>query len=121
MIYKQANFQVFFLLFWLFFCFFAENDSLHLLSDFPGIKNLSGLNELYSIISSKKLAELGVVINPDTKMTYPCLLIWDRSSKSHYFIDFWQLKSTVMRKVSKQSNTVFRFCSKINTTYQGLL
>jgi type III secretory pathway component EscU len=30
-------------------------------------------------------------------------------------------KSTVMRKVSKQSNTVFRFCSKINTTYQGLL
>ena len=30
-------------------------------------------------------------------------------------------KSTVMRKVSKQSITVFRFCSKINTTYQGLL
>ena len=26
-----------------------------------------------------------------------------------------------MRKVSKESNTGFRFCSKINTTYQGLL
>ena len=26
-----------------------------------------------------------------------------------------------MRKVSKEFNTVFRFCSKINTTYQGLL
>ena len=31
------------------------------------------------------------------------------------------LKSTVMGKVSKEFNTVFRFCSKINATYQGLL
>ena len=34
---------------------------------------------------------------------------------------FVRIKSTVMRKVSKEFNTVFRFCSKINTTYQGLL
>ena len=33
----------------------------------------------------------------------------------------FNLKSTVIRKVSKESNTGFRFCSKINTTYQGLL
>ena len=32
-----------------------------------------------------------------------------------------QVKSTVIRKVSKEFITVFRFCSKINTTYQGLL
>ena len=38
----------------------------------------------------KKLTELDVSINPDTKMTYPGLLMWDGSSKIHYFIDFWQ-------------------------------
>ena len=37
----------------------------------------------------KKLTELDVFISPDTKMTYPGLLMWDGSSKIHYFIDFW--------------------------------
>ena len=53
-----------------FLCLFGENDSFHFTyfkSDFPGIKNLSslndlnslnnfsGINDLYSLISSKKL------------------------------------------------------------------
>jgi hypothetical protein len=71
------------------------------LSDFPGLRNLSnlndlnslnnfsGLNDLYSFISSKKITELDVFINPDTKMTYPGLLLRDGSSKIHCFIDFW--------------------------------
>jgi hypothetical protein len=71
------------------------------LSDFPGIKNLgglndfnslnnlSGLNDFYCLISAKKLTELDVSINPDTKMTYPGLLMWNGSSKTHYFIGFW--------------------------------
>jgi hypothetical protein len=37
----------------------------------------------------KKLTELDVSISPDTKMTYPSLLMWDGSSKIHFFIDFW--------------------------------
>jgi hypothetical protein len=36
-------------------------------------------------------------------------------------INIIEIKSTVMRIVSKESNTGFRFCSKVNTTYQGLL
>ena len=55
--------------------------ALYILSDFPGIWNLSGLNDLYSLnnlrglndlfslISSKKITELDVSINPGTKMT----------------------------------------------------
>ena len=34
------------------------------------------------------MAEFDVSIYPGTKMTYSGLLIWDRSSKIHYFIDF---------------------------------
>jgi hypothetical protein len=52
-------------------------------------KNLSGLNDFYSVISSKKLTELDVSINLDTKKTEPGLLIWNESSKIHYFIGFW--------------------------------
>jgi hypothetical protein len=37
----------------------------------------------------KKNTELEVSINPDTKMTYPGLLMWEGSSKIHFFIDFW--------------------------------
>jgi hypothetical protein len=37
----------------------------------------------------QKNTELYVSINPDTKMTYLGLLMWDGSSKIHYFIDFW--------------------------------
>ena len=37
----------------------------------------------------KKLTKLGVSINPDTKKTYPGLLMWDGSLKIHYFVDFW--------------------------------
>ena len=37
----------------------------------------------------KKLTELDVSISPDTKMTYPSLLMWDGSSKIHFFIDYW--------------------------------
>ena len=37
----------------------------------------------------KKLTELDVSISPVTKMTYPSLLMWDGSSKIHFFIDFW--------------------------------
>ena len=33
------------------------------------------------------MTELDVSINPGTKMTYSDLLMWDRSSKTHYFID----------------------------------
>jgi hypothetical protein len=57
-------------------------------ADVNSLNNLSGLNDLYSLISSKKLTELDVSINPDIKMTYPGLLMWDGSSKIHYFIDF---------------------------------
>jgi hypothetical protein len=34
------------------------------------------------------MTEFDVSINPDTKMTYSGLLMWDRSSKIHYLIDF---------------------------------
>ena len=61
----------FFDVFRVFSMFFAENDfTLYILSDFTGIRNLSGLNDLnslnnlsglndlYSLISSKKLLSL---------------------------------------------------------------
>jgi hypothetical protein len=63
--------------------------ALYILSDFPGIRSLSGLNilsslsglnDLYSLISSKKIIQLDVSIKPETKMTYPGLLMWDGSS-----------------------------------------
>ena len=38
---------------------------------------------------TKKFTELDVSISPDTKMTYSSLLMWDGSSKIHFFIDFW--------------------------------
>ena len=41
----------------------------------------------------KKLTELDVSISPDTKMTYPSLLMWDGPSKIHFFIDFWHPSS----------------------------
>ena len=37
----------------------------------------------------KKITELDIFINSDTKMTYPGLLMWNGSSKIHYLIDFW--------------------------------
>ena len=49
--------------------------------------NLTGLNDLDSIISSNKL--LSLTINLGTKMTYPGLSMWDGSLKIHYFMDFW--------------------------------
>ena len=39
----------------------------------------------------KQITELDVSINPDTKMTYSGLLMFDGSLKIHYFIDFWHL------------------------------
>jgi hypothetical protein len=39
----------------------------------------------------QKLNEFDVSVNPDTKMTYPGLLMWDGSSKIHYFMDFGTL------------------------------
>ena len=75
--------------------------ALYILSDFPGIKNpnglndlnslnnLSGRNDLNSLISSKKNTELDVFINPDTKLTYSGFLMFDGLLKIHYFIDFW--------------------------------
>ena len=35
------------------------------------------------------MTELDVFINPGTRVAYSGLLMWDRSSKVHYFIDFW--------------------------------
>ena len=69
------------------------------MSDFPGIRNLSGLNDLNSLnnlgglidLSSlfiKKMTEIDVSINPGTKMSYSGLLMWLGLSKIHYFIDF---------------------------------
>jgi hypothetical protein len=45
-------------------------------------------------------------ISPDTKMTYLSLLMWDGSSKIHFFIDFWhpfswRLWRTVMLLLTK--------------------
>jgi hypothetical protein len=34
------------------------------------------------------MTEFDVPINPGTKITYFGFLMWDRSSKIHYFIDF---------------------------------
>ena len=39
----------------------------------------------------KNITELDVSINPDTKMTFSGLLMFDGSLKIHYFIDFWHL------------------------------
>ena len=81
----------------------SDNKKQHALdipSDFPGIRNLSGLNdlnslhslsgliELSSLNSSKKNTEIEVSINPGTKMSYSGLLIWLGLTKIHYFIDF---------------------------------
>jgi hypothetical protein len=91
------------------------------LSDFPGLRNLSGLNDLnnlsglndlYSLISSKKNTELDVSINPYNKMTYPGLLMWDGSSKIHYFIDFWHTFSWRLRRA--------RNINKIKTDELGI-
>ena len=54
--------------------------------------------QLYFI---KKICEFDVSINPGTKLTYSGLLMWNGSSKSHYFIDFghpfiWRLWRTGM-------------------------
>ena len=80
-----------------------KQPALYILSDFPGIRNpsglndlnslnnLSGLNDLNSLISPKRIAGLDVSINPDTKMTYSGHLVFDGLSKVHYFIDFWHL------------------------------
>jgi hypothetical protein len=57
--------------------------ALNILSDFPGIRNisshnnlnslnnLSGLNDLNGLISSKKLTELDVFINPHCRFLVP--------------------------------------------------
>ena len=71
------------------------------LNDLNSLNDLSGLNDLNSLISSKKLTELDLSIHPDTKMTYPGLLMWDGSSKIHCLIDFlhpfsWRLWRTGM-------------------------
>ena len=72
----------------------------YLLSDFPGIRNLSSLNDLNSLNNQwpqwpqqplfiKNFTELDVFINPSTKTTYPGLSIWEGSSNTNYFTDFW--------------------------------
>ena len=75
--------------------------ALGILSDFPGIRNLSGLNDLNSLnnlsglndlcslISSKTLLNLMFPSALTSKMTYPSHWMWDESSKIHFFIDFW--------------------------------
>jgi hypothetical protein len=60
-------------------------------SDFLGLNDLdslSGLNDLNGLISQKD-TEFYVSINHGTKMTYPGPSMWNGSSKTHYFIDFW--------------------------------
>ena len=59
------------------------------LYDLNSLINLSGLNDLFSLISSKQNTELDFSINPGTKVTYSGLIKWVRSSKTHYFLDFW--------------------------------
>jgi hypothetical protein len=75
--------------------------ALYILSDSLGIRNLGGLNDLNSLTTTvasmtsttsfhqKKITELVVSINPDTKMIYLGLLMWDGSWKIQYFIGFW--------------------------------
>ena len=46
---------------------------------------------------------LDVSINSGTKMTYPALLMWDKSSKIHFFIDF--LASFVLEAVEDRDVT----------------
>ena len=67
-----------------------NNQKLHavyILSDFPGIRNLSGLNDLNSLSGLndlyiqphfiRKIIELDVSIKTGTKMSYPGILMWD--------------------------------------------
>ena len=80
-----------------------KQPALYILSDFPGIRNPSGLNDLnslnnfsdlnglFSLISSKEITDLDVSINPDTKMTYSGLLVFDGTLKMHCFIHFCHL------------------------------
>ena len=67
------------------------------LSDFPGIRNLSGLNDLnnlnslnnlnglHSLILPLDLQMFSNFIHPSTKMTCTGVSIWDASSKTYYF------------------------------------
>ena len=52
-----------------------KQHALNMLSDFHGIRNLGGLNDLCSLFSSK-VKEFDVSINPSTNLTYSGLLIW---------------------------------------------
>jgi Leucine-rich repeat (LRR) protein len=58
------------------------------LNDLNSLNNLSGLNDLNSLISSKNLTELDVSFNSGTKLTYHSLSMWDNSPKIPYFVDF---------------------------------
>ena len=96
------------------------------------MRNLSGLNDLNSLNNLslqphfiKKITEFDVSINPGTKLTYSVFLMWDRSSKSHYFIDFghpffWRLWRTGMLLLTKSkgpkqdSKTTFKTKSKLH-------
>ena len=42
---------------------------------------------------TKEITEFYVSTNHGTKMTYPCLSMWNGWSKTHCFIDFWHLFS----------------------------
>ena len=53
------------------------------------------------------MTELGVSINPGIKITYPGLLMLDRSSKIHYFIDF--LAPFVLEAVEDRDVTFNQF------------
>jgi hypothetical protein len=70
------------------------------LSDFPGIRNLSGLNAptasttlVASITSTasfhQKTYWVWCFLQSCTKLTYPGLSMWDNSPKIPYFIHFW--------------------------------
>jgi hypothetical protein len=85
------------------------------------MRNLSGLNDLNSLNNLslqphfiKKITEFDVSINPGTKLTYSVFLMWDRSSKSHYFIDFghpffWRLWRTGMLLLTKSKGPKQKF------------
>ena len=70
-------------------------------SDFPGLRiSVASMISTASVASMtstasfhKKNTEFYVSINHVTKMTYPGFSMWNGTSKTHCFIDFWHLSS----------------------------
>ena len=76
-----------------------KQPALYLLSDFPCIRNLSGLNDLYSLNNLGGLNDLLSLISSKNYWAW-CFhqpwhqndfLMWDGSSKTQCFIDFWHI------------------------------